>query len=153
MPHPSEIALWAADSALPHLGLVMDANAVSRLLGLHVIRKYVRYKPGASAIVLYETGNSLVSMETMADAKKLADKSRGPWPKGSLGIGRLKEQGFIVWEFPCDRVLPAIKALNPEAIQVLAYKPQRRLVIRHDHKVSQGCVIPGASGESGGCGQ
>ena len=135
MPHLAELALWAADTALPHLRQVMDADSVSQLLGIGVSRKYIRYKPGFAAIALYQAGNSMVCVETMADEKKLADKSYGSWPKGQLGIGCRMEEGFVVWEFPCDRVLASISSLDLDAIQVLAYKPQRRLTIRQDDRL------------------
>lgn len=135
MPHRAEMALWAAEIALPHLRQVMDADAVTQTLGLDVSRRYLRYKPGASAIALYEAGNSMVCVETVVDPKKLTDKSHGPWPTGQLGIGRQKEEGFVIWEFPCDRMLPSISTLDLERTQVLAYKPQRRLTVRQQDKL------------------
>lgn len=135
MPHRAEKELWAADTSLPHLCEVMDPAAVAQIVGCDVVRKYMRYKPGASAIALYDAGTTLVCVETMADAKKLTDKSRGLWPIGQLGFGRRKGEGIVIWEFPCDRMLPAIKTLDLQAIQVLAYKPQRRLTVRHHDRL------------------
>lgn len=122
-----EHRLIAAESAMPAMRRVIDPECVSAWIGVDAQRIYVRYRPGAAVVATYRVHDTLLTVETLADPKKLRDKSRGNWPIGELQFGQRTDDGIAYWEYPNDRELPQA---TPGDAPLLSYKPQRRIVVK-----------------------
>jgi len=141
-------ALAAADPALPGLPLVLDDDALAGALreavpdaGIRAARgTYVRYKPGTNCLVGLEletasgTHRGYARCEPPEDRPKLEKVVRTAKVPGSAGFAGvlLAPWSVAVLAFPNDRRLPALRKLAPpgEPLDVLAYKPERRVVAR-----------------------
>lgn len=80
-----DAALCAADTAIPGLPVVLDADAVAPLLGRapgEVVATYVRYKPGLACVVGYRTPDG--PAYAYAVSARQVDKLRG-WADGKPG--------------------------------------------------------------------
>ena len=151
-------ALVRAEPRLPGLAALLDEDAFAELLatwlpgaGVSRVRaEYVRYKPGTSCLVSYRVesaaGERIVHARAERDdagrrLQRLAALADRPTALGP-GALVLEERALAVLPFPNDRRLPALRALAAPAtrralvggsageLEVLAYKPERRLVAR-----------------------
>ncbi|MDQ2987102.1 MAG: aminoglycoside phosphotransferase family protein [Armatimonadota bacterium] len=121
--------LIAAESALPAMRRVLDPDCVSAWIGANAQRVYVRYRPRAAVIATYRVRGTLLTVETLADPKKLRDKSRGDWIVGELEFGQRTDGEVAYWEYPNDRDLAQA---SPCKAPLLSYKPHRRIVVKDE---------------------
>jgi Ser/Thr protein kinase RdoA (MazF antagonist) len=155
---PGDRALVRAERRLPGLSALLDEDAFAELLanwlpgaGISGVRaEYVRYKPETSCLVSYRVesseGQRIVHARAERDdagrrLQRLAALADLPTALGP-GALVLEERALAVLPFPNDRRLPALRALASQAtrralvggapgdLEVLAYKPERRLVAR-----------------------
>lgn len=148
---PDEFAdVVRRDTALPGLRLALDPAALGELLsarvpgwsvdGLHLA--YLRYKPGASLVAAIAwdtpTGRRFAAVKTFsrASAPKLA-KIRRSGVGDDVGWGAVidEERHVAVHDISSDRWLPGVRAVMAGTcgpMDVLRYKPERRLVGRID---------------------
>jgi len=154
---PADLALADAQPELPGLGVLLDDDAltgwVRALLpdaGVAGARaSYARLKPGTSCLVALRvstaTGEHLAHAraERADDLRRLGKAARpAPVPSGALG-GRVlidPELALSLAPFPIDRRLPGLRdVVDPQRrppdlpageLRVLAYKPERRAVLR-----------------------
>ncbi len=154
---PGDRALINKEPRLPGLATLLDDDAFAELLetwlpgaGIRGARStYVRYKPNTSCLVAYcvqtAAGEQLVHARAERDDAggrlwRLSALAERPT---ALGPGALviEEHSLAVLPFPTDRRLPALRAIADDGLrghvfgsdgplQILAYKPERRLVAR-----------------------
>lgn len=134
---PADAALVARDPAVPGLALLLDDDALSALLGGRVARRYLRYKPGTSAVCAATLDGRDVAVQVVADdgIGKL-DKTAARAPSGSVLLDR---RGLLVTTPAADRDLPGVgrlpealhrMGLLPAPVTRLSWKPARRYVGR-----------------------
>ena len=149
---PADAALVARDPALPGLAVLLDDDAVRSLLGVPVVRRYLRYKPGTSCVLGATAelaggpADVLVTAYDDDGAAKVAKTTEGA-PAGAVLTGDLG-RGLVAVTAAADRDLPALallaeprrrrrvlRRLLPELLDVrtaqlstLSYKPMRRWV-------------------------
>jgi tRNA A-37 threonylcarbamoyl transferase component Bud32 len=168
---PPEADLVRRDRALPGLATVLDPEALLAALtpafdtgGVRAAAvRYVRYKPHTNCLAAYRfevdaSPPRVVHVHAKAhrpDAPEKLDKARRrAHVPVQLGSGRivLEDRALVVWAFPNDPHLPAVRRLAdpsarptllrhllPErrdlwggAVEPLRYKPERRFVGRLD---------------------
>lgn len=168
---PPEADLVRRDRALPGLATVLDpeallaaltpAFATAHVRGASV--RYVRYKPHTNCLAAYRfelgaTPPRVVDVHAKAhrpDAREKLDKARRrAHVPGRFGSGRivLEDRALVVWAFPNDPHLPAVRRLEDSrarhkllrrllpdrsdlwhgTLEPLRYKPERRFVGRLD---------------------
>lgn len=142
--HPADRVVAASDPALPGLATLLDAGRVADLLGLpagSVRPRYLRWKPGTSAVLLVEVdaghgrvGGDVVVTAVAAGARAKLAKTLAKAPSGTVVAGE-PGAGLLATLPAADRDLPALRHLlhgagrpAPGALQRLAFKPSRRWV-------------------------
>jgi aminoglycoside phosphotransferase (APT) family kinase protein len=154
------------DEDVPALSIVLDPVAFGEALqtaypAVNVQRvepRYVRYKRGTSCLVAYEVitpGGSLPvyarahGAATRDKMRKAAQRDGVDSPLGT-GIAALEQVGVVIFPFPNDHELPALRCLGDDAsrremleellperadlwsgrLEMVRYKPERRFVAR-----------------------
>ena len=150
---PADASVAARDPALPGLAVVLDADALSALLGARAVRRYVRYKPGTSCVVAarLDTGDDAVVTAYAEDDRRKADKTSAGCPDAVLAHDAGRR--VLAVQPSADRDLPALAVLADSRrrgrllrrllpgglpgveVSTLAYKPHRRWVGRADVSV------------------
>lgn len=149
---PADAALVARDPDLPGLAVLLDDDALPSLLGVPVVRRYVRYKPGTSCVLGatadLPTGAAdvLVTAYDVDGGAKLA-KTADRAPAGTV-LASDPERRLLAVTAAADRDLPALalvtaprrrrrllSSLLPDLspvgaarLSTLSYKPMRRWV-------------------------
>lgn len=153
---PADVALAHGQPELPGLGVLLDDDALADWLRgrlpdegiLGARASYVRLKPGTSCLVALHVSTAEgehfahARAERGDEPRRLEKAALEPVPGGALG-GRVvidHDLALTLAPFPIDRRLPGLRALvdpqrRPPALpagmlQVLAYKPERRTVLR-----------------------
>lgn len=152
---PADQAVCARDPALPGLSILLDASALAATLGLHPLTPaYLRYKPGVSctAAFLHPEAGALAAYAYPAD--RYAEVRCRPEWSGNASVWFLDAACIVVVPARLDRHLRALRRfLDPGRqpkylrrvigrredfckgeIELLRYKPGRRLVARIDRK-------------------
>ncbi len=141
--HPADQALAASDPGLPGLATLLDPERVAALLGVEagsVRARYLRWKPGTSAVLLVEVdadhgrvGGDVVVTAAAGGARAKLAKTLAKAPAGTVLAGE-PGAGLLATLPAADRDLPALRHLlhgaGPGSLQRLAFKPARRWVGR-----------------------
>ena len=166
MPRELEADLARRDAGLPGLATLFEPDAMARELAevdpsfaagtASLDLRYLRYKPGTNCIASYQIGEGpgarlFYAKAYAGDAQAKLEKAEAKTPrKNGLKRIRIDRLGLVIFEFPDDAELHALKrlaqpelrqrllarALGDESIGVgdelltLAYKPERRYVAR-----------------------
>jgi aminoglycoside phosphotransferase (APT) family kinase protein len=132
-----------ADPAVPGLALLLDDARLRSWLderGQHLLRRrYVRYKPGTSAVVglQLESGGAF-ALAVSAEGRPKLDKLQGRAADGDM-LAMDREHQVLLATVWGDRDLPALADLSravgrvlpaagPHELATLVHKPQRRWV-------------------------
>lgn len=154
------------DPRIPALPLLLDTDAfVETLAGLYpgaaitaLEARYLRYKPGMSCLAGYRATTPAGTLEIYARAHNpaVAEKVEKAAQRDSVrsllggGIGIAAEQALVIYPFPNDHELPALRRLGERGtgdgvirellpdrpdlwdgtLEGLRYKPERRYVAR-----------------------
>jgi thiamine kinase-like enzyme len=148
---PADQAVAASDAELPGLATVLDVDASARLVASVVpdapsetpMISYTRYKPGASCLTALRYPSAIG--DVFITLKALSRNATGKWEKYASHRGALRDEStrVVVRRFPFDGALKGPRwvfdpsrhhevcqalALPNTSFQVIAYKPERRLV-------------------------
>ena len=142
---PEDRALAVRDSELPGLALLLDDDAVAAALseqlpavGVRAVRStYIRYKPGTNCLVAFEIDTADGPRLAYGRAEHQDDepKLRKAHTKARSGSVLVDDPPVALLLFPSDRRLRRLPAIMKRPATVLAYKPERRLVLRRARKV------------------
>ena len=142
---PEDRTLAARDAALPGLSLLLDDAAVASTLRERVpdagVRgaksSYIRYKHGTNCLVAFELdtvgGPRLAYGRTEHEDNE--PKLRKAHAKARPDAVLVKDEAVVVLLFPSDRRLRSLSKVMQTPATVLAYKPERRLVVRRGTRV------------------
>jgi aminoglycoside phosphotransferase (APT) family kinase protein len=161
---PTNADLVHCDPVITGLGIILDPEVFMRILGPYLgemrIKNaqitYIRYKPQTRCLVNYHlnTGETTLNVYAVAHGNDKAVKINNVRNRKTVdryGIpGRIifEDEGILIWVFPNDSKLKALRALGdnkkqrkllkellpdrpdlwPGALKMLNYKPERRFV-------------------------
>lgn len=148
-PAAAHLALAHRDRAVPGLATILSDDALGAWLARHdetlLERRYLRYKPGTSAVVsLRLASGDAFALAVTAEALPKLDKTAARARPGTV-LALDRPSGLLVARSTADRDLPAL--LDTEAalrelarkgldlgerpsLRTLVHKPQRRWVAR-----------------------
>ena len=128
MLQPADRGIVARDPALPGLALVLDAEAVSALLGKEAEPVHLRYKPGVSCMATFRVDGDFLTLRALT--RKRFDEDKIGLRRAAL-VRRMPEHALIVMPPAADRRITAMrKRVDLGAGLPLRFKPERRLVLR-----------------------
>lgn len=176
---PGDDGIVARAPWIPGLPLVLDDERLTDRVragwcgqGPAPIRarvRYLRYKPGVQILadLLLTFGShdrhALLLATSSGAAAKLAKQHRHTLAEGHAVLAEDRSQFLLVVPAETDRHLPGChrlaervgwldRSLKRSGLEVLAYKPHRRLVVRVDHDGSPEALLklhhPGATGDA-----
>lgn len=128
MLQPADQDIVRRDPALPGLALVLDADAVSVMLGVDVDPVHLRYKPGVSCMATFRAGDDFITLRALTRQRFAED---GISPRRAALVRRVPEHALIVMPPAADRRITALRQrVDLDDATPLRFKPERRMVLR-----------------------
>lgn len=124
----ADAEIVARDPALPALALVLDAEAVSALLGKAAAPVHLRYKPGVSCMATFRTDDGFVILRALTRERFAEDEMS---PRRAALSQFIPDLALIVMPVEADRRITALrKRFDLSGATPLRFKPERRIVLR-----------------------